>query len=55
MTAPAHHDVMPYQIADETFLITWGLDAPWREFDQSDLDGWLADAGALSEPSIPAH
>ncbi len=28
MTAPVHHDVMPYQVADETFLITWGLDAP---------------------------
>jgi flavorubredoxin len=28
MTVPAHHDVMPYQVADETFLITWGLDAP---------------------------
>lgn len=149
MTTPAHHDVMPYQIAEDTFLITWGLDAPpvghfpmhsllirgkepvlvdtgapacreqwlatvaalvdpadvrwvflshddrdhagnllpvlaacpchspvlrgqrideafdlmrqlpaldpWREFDQSDLDRWLADAGALSEPSIPAH
>jgi flavorubredoxin len=28
MTAPAIHDVLPYQIADDTFLITWGLDAP---------------------------
>ncbi|HEX6403683.1 MAG TPA: MBL fold metallo-hydrolase [Pseudonocardiaceae bacterium] len=28
MTAPAPHDVLPYQIADDTFLISWGLDAP---------------------------
>ena len=28
MTVPAPHDVLPYQIADDTFLITWGLDAP---------------------------
>jgi flavorubredoxin len=28
MTAPAPHDVLPYQIAEDTFLITWGLDAP---------------------------
>ena len=28
MTAPAHYDVLPYQVADDTFLITWGLGAP---------------------------
>jgi flavorubredoxin len=28
MPAPTPHDVLPYQIADDTFLITWGLDAP---------------------------
>ena len=28
MTVPAPHDVLPHQIADDTFLITWGLDAP---------------------------
>jgi flavorubredoxin len=28
MTAPAMHNVLPYQIAEDTFLITWGLDAP---------------------------
>ena len=24
MTAPAMHNVLPYQIAEDTFLITWG-------------------------------
>jgi hypothetical protein len=28
VTAPVAHDVRPHKIADETFLITWGLDAP---------------------------
>jgi hypothetical protein len=28
MTSPAHYDVLPYQVADDTFLITWGLGAP---------------------------
>lgn len=28
---------------------------PWREFDQSDLDGWLAHAGILDEPTSSAQ
>ena len=42
---------------DEAFDLIRQLPAldPWREFDQSDLDGWRAAAGTLSEPSTPAH
>ncbi len=55
--AGCHSPVLRGQRIDEAFNLMRQLPAldPWREFDQSDLDGWLADAGALSEPSIPAH
>lgn len=54
--AGCHSPVLRGQRIDEAFNLMRQVPAldPWREFDQSDLDGWLADAGALSEPSTPA-
>jgi flavorubredoxin len=54
--ASCHSPVLRGQRIDEAFDLMRQLPAldPWREFDQSDLDRWLADAGALSEPSTPA-
>jgi flavorubredoxin len=55
--AGCHSPVLRGRRIDEAFDLIRQLPAldPWREFDQSDLDGWLAAAGALSEPSTPAH
>jgi flavorubredoxin len=55
--AGCHSPVLRGRRIDEAFDLIRQLPAldPWREFDQSDLDGWLATAGALSEPSTPAH
>jgi hypothetical protein len=47
MNAPAPHDVLPYQIAEDTFLITWGLDSPTG---RSFPDAFDADPGPGTRP-----
>ena len=50
--AGCHAPVLRGRRIEQAFDLLRELPAldPWREFDQSDLDGWLADAGAFSEP-----
>lgn len=54
--AGCHSPVLRGRHIDEAFDLMQQLPNldPWREFDQTDLDGWLAAAGALSEPPTPA-
>jgi flavorubredoxin len=53
--ASCHAPVLRGQRVDQAFDLLRQLPTlnPWREFDQSDLDGWLADAGAFSDPPTP--
>lgn len=50
--AGCHAPVLRDRRVEQAFDLLRQLPAldPWREFDQSDLDGWLADAGAFAEP-----
>jgi flavorubredoxin len=54
--AGCHTPVIRGPRVDTAFELTRQLPAvePWREFEQADLDGWLAQAGALSEPDVVA-
>jgi flavorubredoxin len=54
--AGCHTPVIRGPRVDAAFELTRQLPAiePWREFDQHDLDGWLAQAGALTEPGTAA-
>jgi hypothetical protein len=53
--AGCHTPVVRGRRVEHAFELLRQLPAldPWREFDQSDLEGWLAHAGALTEP-VPA-
>jgi flavorubredoxin len=54
--ASCHAPVMRGHRLDDSWELLRGLPQlePFREFDQSDLDGWLAAAGTLEEPPVPA-
>ncbi|MFC5950937.1 MBL fold metallo-hydrolase [Pseudonocardia lutea] len=56
VVAGCHTPVIRGPRVAEAFELTRRLPAvePWREFDQHDLDGWMAEAGALAEPGAPA-
>lgn len=54
--AGCHSPVVRGYRVDEAFDLVGQVPSldPWREYDQTDLEGWLADAGALTEPPVPA-
>jgi flavorubredoxin len=57
VAAGCHSPVIRGGRVEVAFELTRQLPAvePWREFDQHDLDGWLAAAGALAEPAVAAE
>jgi flavorubredoxin len=54
--ASCHAPVMRGHRLDDSWELMRGLPQlePFREFDQNDLDGWLAAAGTLDEPPVLA-